>query len=341
MMRLPHFRFHAPRTVEEAADLLASPAPGGAMLVAGGTDLLPNMKRRQQTPGTLIGLRCIAELKGISNGDGLSIGAGTTLSEIVHDNRIRTQYGALWQAASHVATPHLRNMGTIGGNLCLDTRCNYYDQNYEWRKAINFCLKKDGDICWVATSSPRCLAVSSTDTAPALLALDAEVTLVSARGSRRLPASELFRNDGIHYLTRRPDEILTAVPLPRHDGWRSTYWKLRRRGAFDFPVLSVAAAVRVGRDGAVEAARIVLGAVASRPVEAHDAAASLVHESLTDVAIATAAERAAQPARPMDNTDFPLVWRKRVTREFVTCALRELRGDDVRDHRRRISRLLL
>jgi 4-hydroxybenzoyl-CoA reductase subunit beta len=341
MMRLPHFTFHAPRTVQEAAELLASPARGGAMLVAGGTDLLPNMKRRQQVPGTLIGLRRVAELRGVSNGNGMTVGAGVTLSDLIRDPRVHKHYAGLWQAASQVATPHLRNMGTIGGNLCLDTRCNYYDQNYEWRKAIDFCMKKDGAICWVAPSSSKCLAVSSTDTAPALIALGAEVTLVSAGGTRRLAVGELFRNDGIHYLTRRPDEILTTIHLPRLDGWRSTYWKLRRRGAFDFPVLSVAAAVRLTSDGAVEAARIVLGAVASRPIEVLDAARALVGQPLSDAAIANAAERAAQPARPMDNTDFTLVWRKRVTRDFVTYALRELRGDDMSDVRSRISKLML
>ena len=140
-------------------------------------------------------------------------------------------------------------MGTLGGNLCLDTRCNYYDQNYEWRKAINFCMKKDGKTCWVATSSPKCLAVSSTDTAPALLALDATVTLVSAEKTRKIALADLYRNDGIHYLTRQPTEILTAIDVPRLEGWRSTYWKLRRRGSFDFPVLSVAAALKLAPDG--------------------------------------------------------------------------------------------
>jgi 4-hydroxybenzoyl-CoA reductase subunit beta len=185
-----------------------------------------------------------------------------TLSELVRDARVRDGYAGLWQAVAQVATPHLRNMGTIGGNLCLDTRCNYYDQNYEWRKAIDFCMKKDGETCWVATSSPKCLAVSSSDSAPALVALGAEVTLVSAEATRRIPVAALYQNDGILYLTKRPAEILTAVHLPPLDGWRSTYWKLRRRGAFDFPVLGVAAAAKMGADGSVEAARIVLGAVA-------------------------------------------------------------------------------
>src|SRR5262245_16716482 len=197
MMRLPYFRFEAPRTIGEAAELLAA-APGEAMVVAGGTDLLPNMKRRQQVPRTLIGLRRVAGLAATSNGDGLRLGAGVTLTALVRDHRVRTGYGALWQAAAHVATPQLRNMGTLGGNLCLDTRCNYYDQSYEWRKAIDFCMKKDDriaargslQVCWVATSSPRCLAVSSSDTAPALVALDARVTLISASGTREIRATD-------------------------------------------------------------------------------------------------------------------------------------------------------
>jgi 4-hydroxybenzoyl-CoA reductase subunit beta len=342
MMRLPHFAFHAPRTVQEAADLLASAAPGDAMIVAGGTDLLPNMKRRQQVPSMLISLRRIAELGTIANGSGITIGAGVTLSSIVRDARVRRAYAGLWQAASQVATPPLRNMGTIGGNLCLDTRCNYYDQNYEWRKAIDFCMKKDEraaergtqQVCWVATSSPRCLAVSSSDTAPILVALGATIALASATGVRSMPLADLYRNDGIHYLTRRADEILTSVHVPGADGWKSAYWKLRRRGSFDFPVLSVAAAVKM-TGNTVEAARIVLGAVASRPVTSESAAAALVGRSLTEDVIAEAAELAAVPSRPMDNTDFSLVWRKRVTRDFVGYALRELRGDEVSDLRRR------
>jgi len=327
MMRLPSFKYHAPSTLREAADLLA--ATPDAMIVAGGTDLLPNMKRLQQTPRALVGLRRVAELKAVENGDGLALGAGTTLSALLGVPTLRDRYAGLWQAAAQIATPHLRNMGTLGGNLCLDTRCNYYDQSFEWRKAIDFCLKKDGGTCWVAPSSARCLAVSSTDAAPALIALDASVTLASAEGARRIALADLYRNDGIHYAARRPDEILTTVHLPRLEGWRSTYWKLRRRGAFDFPVLSVAAAVRLARDGTVEAARLVLGAVASCPIDARDAAAGLLGGPLSDAAIAQAAEMAARPARPMDNTDFSLVWRKRVTRDFVSYALRELRGDEM------------
>ena len=167
------------------------------------------------------------------------------------------------------------------------------------------------------------------------------MTLVSANGTRHVAAADLYQNDGINYLTRRPDEILTAVHIPHTDGWRSVYWKLRRRGSFDFPVLSVAAAVKFADDGTVEAARIFLGAVASRPIDATAAATAVIGQRLTDEVIAHAAERAAQPAKPMDNTDFDLTWRKRVMKDVVTYALRELRGDDVREWRRKISKQIL
>ena len=306
------------------------------------------MKRRQQTPKTVIGLRGVRELSAIVSGDGSReggaptvIGAGVTLTTLVRDERIRASIPGLWQAAIQVATPHLRNMGTIGGNLCLDTRCTYYDQSYEWRKAIDFCMKKDGQICWVATSSPRCLAVSSTDSAPMLQALDARVRLVSASGDREMSIADLYKNDGMQYLTKRTDEILTDVIVPAQDGWRSTYWKLRRRGSFDFPVAAVAAAARLDADGRVQAARLVAGAVASRPLSAPRAEALLVGETLSDERIAAAAHAVYEIAKPMDNTDFELVWRKKMMTSLATCALRELRGDDVRAERQRLARSIL
>ena len=337
MMRLPAFRYRAPRTIEDAVAWLAED-PDTTMNLAGGTDLLPNMKRRQQVPTTVVGLRAVrGELSAIRNGDGLTVGAGVTLSNVIAAPRVRESYPGLWQAAAQVATPHLRNMGTIGGNLCLDTRCTYYDQNYEWRKSIDFCMKKDGSTCWVATSSPKCLAVSSTDTAPMLQALGATVTLVSPRGRRVLPVSDLYANDGMHYLTKQPDEILTSIALPPSNGWRSAYWKLRRRGAFDFPVAAAAVAARLDGTRVVDA-RIVLGAVASRPLEAERAEALLAGENLTDELIATAAAVASEVAKPMDNTDFELVWRKKMVRSLVGHALHEIRGDDMRARRRQLAR---
>jgi 4-hydroxybenzoyl-CoA reductase subunit beta len=336
MMRLPTFEYRAPQSVEEAAALLAE-RPGDTMLLAGGTDLLPNMKRRQQTPAVIVSLRGIRGFAAMTNGDGLTIGAGATLSSLVHDARVRQAYPGLWQAAAQIATPHLRNMGTLGGNLCLDTRCTYYDQNYEWRKAIDFCMKKDGTTCWVATSSPRCLAVSSSDTAPMLHALGATVTLVSSRGRRELPVEDLYANDGIAYLTRQPDEVLSEVHVPPAGGWRSAYWKLRRRGSFDFPVASAAVAARIEGNRVIEA-RIVLGAVASRPMSTPKAAALFPGRDLDDELISEVSSVAAEVAKPMDNTDFELVWRKRMVRTLVSGALREIRGDDVTEARQRLAR---
>ncbi len=340
MMRLPAFKYRAPKTVGDAVLWLAE-SPTDTMLVAGGTDLLPNMKRRQQTPKTVIGLKGVAELSGIRANGSISIGAGTTLTALVNDPAIKLRALGLWQSAAQIATPHLRNMGTIGGNLCLDTRCTYYDQTEDWRKAIGFCMKKDGATCWVATSSKRCLAVSSTDTAPMLLALGATVTLVSAAGTREVAVSDLYNNDGMQYLTRRPDELLTRIEIPDTTGWVSTYWKLRRRGSFDFPVGAAAVALKLDGAGRVEAARLVLGAVASRPLHSPKAEALLVGQMLTDDVIAAAADAAYDVAKPMDNTDFELVWRKKMVRSLVTSALCELRGDDMRSKRVSLAKQIL
>ena len=338
-MRLPQFEYLVPRTLSDALLMKADAGPAGSF-VAGGTDLYPNMKRRQQTPATVISVSRLAELRSVSGtGEtGMRIGAGVSLTDIVDHPVINRDYPVVAQAAASISTPILRNMGTIGGNLLLDTRCNYYDQNYEWRKAIGFCLKKDGDTCWVATGSSKCMAVSSTDTAPALMALGARVRLVSRSGEREVPLTDLYQNDGIHYMKRQPNELLTEVLVESLHGWKSAYWKLRRRGAFDFPVLSVAAAAKISAGGIVEDARIVVGSVACLPLVAVEASAFLKGRALSQDSIAQAAAHAALIAKPLDNTDFDMTWRKRVTAEFVTYALRELRGDDMRAERPLLTR---
>jgi len=323
MMRLPKFRYFAPTSVREALRIKAGEGPDAAY-VAGGTDLYPNMKRRQQTPKVVIGLARIRALGKLRVDDGgASIGASVTLSEIERQRRMRRSYPALVHAIEEISTPPLRNMGTLGGNALLDTRCNYYDQNYEWRQAIDFCMKKDGTICWVAPGSPKCLAVQSADSVPILIALSARAVLASPDGERELPLEELYANDGIQYLTKRPDELLTEIRVPKSDGWRASYKKLRRRGAFDFPVLSVGAAVRLEGERVAEA-RIVLGAVASAPVRALRAESMLVGSSLDIPAITEAAAAAAGPSKPMDNTDHSFLWRKEMTARWVAQALREL-----------------
>jgi 4-hydroxybenzoyl-CoA reductase subunit beta len=336
MLRLPRFRLLEPRTYGEAAQLLAENGAGEldrsrgtptlrVMLVAGGTDLFPNMKRRQFTPEVLISLARVRDASGIKQNGHLAIHAGTTLTAVSSDAGIRERYTALAQAAEVVSTPQLRNMGTIGGNICLDTRCNWYDQSLFWRAAEGFCMKTNPDVvCRVATSSPKCLAVASADTVPALLALGASVRFEDATGSRDVPLSELYREDGIQPMAMRQDEVLTRITLPKSDGWRSTYMKLRDRNAFDFPIAAVAAAVRW--DGTtVTDARVAITALGSRPLLVDTAAAPLIGSRLEDGAITAAAEAVHKVARPMDNTSGTISQRKRAALVFTERALRSLR----------------
>src|ERR1700688_386502 len=304
MLRLPPFRLLRPRTLAEAAHLLdeegaahqgstgaagsagaagapgargpgAPGSPGPVRLVAGGTDLWPNMKRRHQRAETVVSLMGIPELAGIRDGaDGgngaaaadpgaVRIGATTLLDGVARHPLIAGRHPALATAVASISSPPLRNMGTLGGNLCVDTRCTYYNQTEEWRRSIDYCMKAEGSICWVATSSPRCWAHSASDSAPMLCALDASVLLASARGERAVPVADLYRDDGIDYLARRPDEILAEIVLPAgssRDRCRSAFWKLRRRGSIDFAVLSVAAAVWTHAGGGGAPRRLLLRA---------------------------------------------------------------------------------
>ncbi len=335
MMRLPKFEYRVPRTIAEAVKIVGDVGPT-AQFVAGGTDLYPNMKRRQQTPRTVVSVMRVPELNQIT-GDGKSgirIGASVTLTDIVEHPLINRDYPVIAHAAHTISTPILRNMGTIGGNLLLDTRCNYYDQNFEWRKSINFCLKKDGDVCWVAPGSSKCWAVQSSDLVPVMVAIGAKFRLVSTLGERMIDAAGFYNDDGIDYLKKRPDELLVDIHLPPTNGWRASYQKLRRRGAFDFPVLGVAAwiqtedKVRTGsgsdRVSRVKDARIVLGGIAPSPLNIAEAGAALIGHAFDDAHIQAAAEAAYIKARPLDNTDFVMNWRKQMARQYTLRALREL-----------------
>lgn len=338
MMRLPKFDYRTPRTIAEAVKIIGDTGPE-AQFVAGGTDLYPNMKRRQQTPRTVISVMRLSELNKI-DGDGksgLMIGASVTLTDIVENEIIKRDYPVIASAARTISTPILRNMGTIGGNLLLDTRCNYYDQNYEWRKGINFCLKKDGDVCWVAPGSSKCWAVQSADLVPVMVAIGAKFRLVSTLGERMIDAAGFYNDDGIDYLKKRPDELLVDIHLPPTNGWRASYHKLRRRGAFDFPVLGVAACIHYenardsrrdvsssGSDRVIADARIVLGAVAPSPIQVTEAARELIGQPFDEDHIQAAAEACYNKARPLDNTDFVMNWRKQMARQYTLRALREL-----------------
>ncbi|HZH89274.1 MAG TPA: FAD binding domain-containing protein [Pyrinomonadaceae bacterium] len=328
MMRLPKFEYRVAREVTEAARMMADAGPQG-QFVAGGTDLYPNMKRRQQTPKTVISVGRIAELNRIT-GDGKSgvrIGAGVSLTDLCEHPLIRRDYPSVAAAAQTISTPVLRNMGTVGGNLLLDTRCNYYNQNYEWRKGVNFCMKKDGEVCWVAPGSSKCWAVQSADLVPLMVALGARLRLVSTLGEREVTAEGLYNDDGIDYLHKRPDELLADIRLPPSEGWRAVYKKLRRRDAFDFPVLGVAVRLDMEADKTVREAKMILGGIAPAPVEVREAEAALVGGRLDAERIAAAAEACYVKARPLDNTDFIMNWRKQMTRTYVRRALEALQND--------------
>jgi 4-hydroxybenzoyl-CoA reductase subunit beta len=325
-MRLPKFEYRVAREVRDAVRMMADAGAAG-QFVAGGTDLYPNMKRRQQTPRTVISVGRIAELNQIT-GDGKSgvrIGAGVSLTDLCEHPVMNRDYPMVVAAAQTISTPVLRNMGTVGGNLLLDTRCNYYNQNYEWRKGVNFCMKKDGEVCWVAPGSSKCWAVQSADLVPLMVALGARVRLVSTVGEREVTAEGLYNDDGIDYLHKRPDELLADIRLPPLNGWRAVYRKLRRRGAFDFPILGVAVRLDMEADGAtVRGAKLILGGIAPAPVEVREAEAALVGARLNPERIRAAAEACYVKARPLDNTDFIMNWRKQMTRTYVARALESL-----------------
>ncbi|MDF1702439.1 MAG: xanthine dehydrogenase family protein subunit M [Planctomycetota bacterium] len=323
MMRLPSFGYHAPKDVAEVAKILAGEGPD-AMIVAGGTDLYPNMKRRHQTPKTLVSLRHVDDLRGVSMNGSVSIGSNETLRSLEQSGELKARLPALHTAVASISTPQLRNMGTIGGNVCLDTRCNYYNQSWEWRRAIDFCMKCDGETCWVAPSSSICWAVNSSDSVPVFIALGATFTLVGPEGERTIPALEMFGEDGIEYLTKRKDEVLTRIDIPDQGSAQSVYRKVRRRGSFDFPVAAVAA--RVDLDGdEVKDVSIILNAVGPKPVVCTQAQDVLLGNKLTDDLIEEAAKLAARGAKPLDNTDTVSMWRKKVVQVEVKRALVGLR----------------
>jgi 4-hydroxybenzoyl-CoA reductase subunit beta len=327
MLRLPEFNYLRPKTLQEAVKVLADLGPD-AMIVAGGTDVYPKMKRGQFTPRHLVSLRAVRELKGIrQDKDGIWLGAGETLTAISHDRLIAEHFPALAHAAESVSTPQLRNMGTIGGNVLVDTRCNYYDQTFFWRQAVGFCMKKDGDICLVAPGSEKCLAISSSDTAPVFITLGAEAVLLGPRGERRVKFEDLYRDDGINYLGKRGDEVLRGIFIPKQAiGIRNVYLKLRRRGSFDFPILGVAAALDLNGGGECRTARVALTAVSSAPKAIVAAGELLEGKKITAESIEAVAEAAAKAAHPLDNADLDYWYRKRMAKVYVQRALAQLAG---------------
>ncbi len=322
MLRLPRLAAVYPRTLAEAMRALADAGPEGKLL-SGGTDLIPKLKRRQIKAETLISLQNVKGLAGITRvKGGLRLGAGTRLCDLAASPLLK-KFRGLRQAAGSVATAQIRNMATVGGNVLVDTRCSYYDRSEEWRSALGGCMKTDSESpCRVAPGSKRCLAFSSGDLPPILIALGARAVLESFEGGREIPLEELYADDGMNYLKTRPGEILTAILLEEKRP-ESAYLKLRRRGVFDFSSLGAAAAIsRTG--GIVRDCRIVLGAIASKPVIAERAAEILKGERLSVELIEAAAETAMRSAKPVGNADFPAAYRRQMVKVFVRRTLKSL-----------------
>jgi 4-hydroxybenzoyl-CoA reductase subunit beta len=327
MLRLPEFNYIRPKSVKEAVRALADLGPD-AMAVAGGTDVYPKMKRGQFTPRHLISLRGLRELKGVQqNKEGIWLGAGETLTAVANHTVIAKHFPALSHAAESVSTLQLRNMGTVGGNVLVDTRCNYYDQTFFWRQAVGFCMKKDGQICLVAPGSAKCLAIASSDTAPVLMSLGATAVLTGNQGERQVKLENLYRDDGIDYLGKRGDEVLRGLMIPREAlGWRNSYFKLRRRGSFDFPVLGAAATMDIGAQGECRYASVVLTAVSSAPKIVPEAATLLQGKKVTKELIETVADAAAKISHPLDNADLDYWYRKRMAKVYTQRALAKVAG---------------
>ena len=326
MMTLPSFEFKAPVTVSEAVALIGEYG-GRAKILAGGTDLIPSMKNKLFTPELVISIGNIPELRKIQFDEhtGLTLGALVSLTEVGHNALIAQNYPVLSEAAQKVATPLLQNKGTIGGNILLDTRCYYYNQSHFWRKAINNCMKKDGDICRVAPGGHKCYAISSCDTVPVLYAMNARIKLMSSAGERVVSLREFYKNDGMAFNDLRPNEILTEVqvpPLPK--GFRGAYMKLRRRQAIDYPMLGVMVGLVLDENEICRDAKIVLGAVFSCPWEVTAAQELLIGKKISEKEIDEASEIAYETAKPMELTNFRPAYRKRMVKVFTKRILQTL-----------------
>jgi 4-hydroxybenzoyl-CoA reductase subunit beta len=330
MDRMPDFGLHRPLDLGDALQLIAQP---GARVLAGGTDLLPNLRRGLEAPATLVDLGAVAGLAEIAfDSDGLAIGAGVTLARLAADPRIAGPYRAVAEAAREVAGPQHRHAATVGGNLCLDTRCVFYNQSAWWRAANDFCLKRGGETCHVAPQGRRCHAAFSGDLAPSLIALDAEVDRVSVHGRRRTPLADLYRDDGAAHLALDAGELIAGVHVPRPArSLRSGYRKARVRGAIDFPLAGVAIALQM--DGLrIVALRVVLTGTNSKPLQLLGTETFLGGTVDADL-LGALARLVARQASPMRTTATPSNYRRRVASVLAQRLLQALAGPATEEER--------
>lgn len=321
-MSLPAFKLLRPRTTAEAVALLAQHA-GNIRILAGGTDLLPSMQQKLFAPEYLLDIRRVRALCGIrpQPHGGVELGALTPLTDIEHSDVLRQHYPVLPEAAKTVASPVLRNMGTIGGNICLDTRCLWYNQSLQWRKSCAFCIKKDGDLCHVAPGGTRCWAAFSGDTPAALLCLDAEIEIASTSGLRCVKLADFYTGIGDDYRRLRPDELLTRVFLPASSaGYRGAYRKLRIRGSIDYPLAGVAVALKRS-NGHIEDVRVGLTAVNPAPALVSGVTQLLAGRRMTEERAEAAGVLAAQTAKPLTTSALTPEYRREMIRVFTKQAI--------------------
>ncbi len=321
-MSLPEFKLLRPRSIEEAVGHMEKRV-GDVRVLAGGTDLIPSMRQKLFEPQYVLDLRGIQTLSGIElEPDGsVEIGALTSMRSIERSEFLRQRYPVLTEAAATVASPTLRNMGTIGGNICLDTRCLWYNQSLAWRKGCGFCIKKDGDLCHVAPGGTKCWAVFSGDTPPALLCLGAEIELVSASGSRRIPLQDFYTGLGDNYRRLQPNELVTRLFLPASSaGYRGVYRKLRVRGSIDYPLAGVAVALKKS-NGHIEDARIAITAVNPAPLLVNDASELLRGKTVSESLAESVGDLAARTAKPLTTSALTPEYRREMIRVFTRRAL--------------------
>ena len=326
MLTLPRFDWARPTTVEETIAAL-SERPGETLVVAGGTDAVPNLKHRLHEPRLVVHIGGVRELHFVRDAeDGLHLGALVTLAELSRHPAALRDFPSLTKAAGLVAGPQLRNMGTLGGNLCLDTRCTYYNQTWFWRSSLGFCLKKDGTVCHVVPAGKRCVAAHSSDVAPVLISLGAQVEIAGRAGRRTIAVEEFFVADGIHNNVLKPGELVVRVTIPgRSRGLRCGYQKLRPRAAIDFPMLSVAFAARV-EGGTCRDAALVVSAIAARPRSISGMEALVRGRPLDDALADALAQAAYKQCHPLINVPYDHDYRREMVPVFVRRAVREAFG---------------
>ena len=321
-MSLPQFNLLRPRSVAEALEYLAKHG-SDVRILAGGTDLIPSMRQKLFEPEYVLDLRGLAQLKGIKpHADGtVEIGALTTIRAIERSDFLRQNYPVLTEAAATVASPVLRNMGTIGGNICLDTRCLWYNQSLTWRKGCGFCIKKDGDLCHVAPGGTKCWAAFSGDTPPALLCLNAEIEIAGPSGTRRLRLSDFYTGLGDSYRKLQANEILTRVFLPASSaGYRGVYRKLRVRGSIDYPLAGVAVVMKHS-NGHISDARIGITAVNPAPLLVKGAEALATGQVMNEELAAAIGDLAARTAKPLTTSALTPEYRREMIRVFTKRAV--------------------